>query len=450
MVGERSPFWGIRARYARCAAPSVSRVGTTWLLIVVALVGVAVGTAAGLAFGLGERDRRRSAAPAVTGLMGDDGAIPVLAALRSTVVVLDEDDEVLRASASAYTYNIVRDDSVQEAQVAAMVARVRASGVAEDADLAVARGRVAGAGQFYLHVRVAGIGRGRILILIEDRTAEKRLDDTRRDFVANISHELKTPVGAISLLAETIESNADDADFVRDFAGRMHKESDRLGLLVQEIIELSRLQEGDALASPEDVDIDAVVAESVDRVRVEAEAGGITVVSGGTKGLHVRGDAGLIATAVRNLLGNAIRYSDPRTRVSVGVSVDPQDADLVRIAVVDQGIGIAKEDQERVFERFYRVDKARSRATGGTGLGLSIVKHVAADHGGTVELWSTPGRGSTFTLVLPRLRTPEPQTAPGTGDREEAGDVVARTDGAPVAALAASPAQHRTVEGTTR
>lgn len=450
MVGERWPLWVIRARGARCARPSVSRVGTTWLLIVVALVGVAVGTAAGLAFGLGERDRRRSAVPAVTGLMGDDGAIPVLAALRSTVVVLDEDDEVLRASASAYTYNIVRDDSVKEAQVAAMVTRVRASGVAEDADLAVARGRVVGAGQFYLHVRVAGIGRGRVLILVEDRTAEKRLEDTRRDFVANISHELKTPVGAISLLAETIESNADDADFVRDFAGRMHKESDRLGVLVQEIIELSRLQEGDALASPEDVDIDSVVAESVDRVRVEAEAGGITVVSGGTKGLHVRGDSALIATAVRNLLGNAIRYSDPRTRVSVGVSVDPRDADLVRIAVVDQGIGIAKEDQERVFERFYRVDKARSRATGGTGLGLSIVKHVAADHGGTVELWSTPGRGSTFTLVLPRLRPPESQDATGTAAGGAGAPAPLRADGAPVGALAAPASHPSTVEGTTR
>ena len=122
----------------------------------------------------------------------------------------------------------------------------------------------------------------------------------------------------------------------------------------------------------------------------------------------------------------------------------------VMVRISDDGPGIAPEDLSRVFERFYRADSSRTRETGGTGLGLSIVKHVAADHGGTVELWSTPGRGSTFTLVLPRLRTPEPQTAPGTGDREEAGDVVARTDGAPVAALAASPAQHRTVEGTTR
>ena len=151
-----------------------------------------------------------------------------------------------------------------------------------------------------------------------------------------------------------------------------------------------------------------VVAEAVDRVRVEADGRQITLVAGGTKGLRVRGDAALITTAVRNLLDNAIRYSEPRTRVSVGVSLDAENPDIVRIAVVDQGIGIPKEEQERVFERFYRVDKARSRATGGTGLGLSIVKHVAADHGGTVELWSAPGRGSTFTLVLPRLGEGEP------------------------------------------
>ena len=332
----------------------------------------------------------------------------MLAALRSTVVVLDDDDEVLRASASAYTFNIVRDDAVIEPTVVAMVGRVRASGQAQDAAVTVARGRVPGAGQFHLQVRVAGIGQGRVLILIEDHTAARRVEAMRRDFVANVSHELKTPVGAIQLLAETVEAGADDPDFVRDYSGRMRKEARRLGVLVQEIIELTRLQEGDALAEPEVVDIDDVVAEAVDRVRVEADGRQITLVAGGTKGLRVRGDAALITTAVRNLLDNAIRYSEPRTRVSVGVSLDAEDPDIVRIAVVDQGIGIPKEEQERVFERFYRVDKARSRATGGTGLGLSIVKHVAADHGGTVELWSAPGRGSTFTLVLPRLGEGEP------------------------------------------
>ena len=449
------------------------------LLIVIAVVCLGLGAAGAFAFAPPSYDRGSNGITAGSTLE-DGGVVPVLAALRSTVVVLDDDDEVLRASSAAYTFNIVRDDEVCEPRVAEMVARVRAGGDPEDAELTVARGRVDGAGHFYLYVRVAAIGRGRILVLIDDRTAAKRLEDMRRDFVANVSHELKTPVGAIALLAETVEGAVDDPGLVRNYIGRIRKESARLGVLVEEIIELSRLQEGDALVEPDDVDLDAVVAEAIDRVRTEAESKEVALVSGGTPGLHVRGDAALITTAVRNLLDNAIRYSDPRTRVSVGLSVDgvegsaegaggaagaaraggaegsdgaaggaagasgpgvaageddadgargadgadddadgadsavgaasadPAGDELVRIAVVDQGIGIAKEAQERVFERFYRVDKGRSRATGGTGLGLSIVKHVAADHGGTVELWSVPGRGSTFTLVLPRLPEGEP------------------------------------------
>ena len=379
----------------------------TVLLVAAAAALVGLGVVIGVVLSRRERRAATSAAD-LAGLAGTDTTVPVLAALRSTVVVLDDDDEVLRASAAAYTFNIVRDDAVVEPTVAAMVNRVRASGQAQDAAVTVSRGRVPGAGQFHLQVRVAGIGQGRVLILIEDHTAARRVEAMRRDFVANVSHELKTPVGAIQLLAETVEAGADDPDFVRDYSGRMRKEARRLGVLVQEIIELTRLQEGDALAEPEVVDIDDVVAEAVDRVRVEADGRQITLVAGGTRGLQVRGDAALITTAVRNLLDNAIRYSEPRTRVSVGVSLDAEDPDIVRIAVVDQGIGISKEEQERVFERFYRVDKARSRATGGTGLGLSIVKHVAADHGGTVELWSAVGRGSTFTLVLPRLPEGEP------------------------------------------
>ena len=452
------------------------------LLIVIAVVCLGLGAAGAFAFAPPSYDRGSNGITAGSTLE-DGGVVPVLAALRSTVVVLDDDDEVLRASSAAYTFNIVRDDEVCEPRVAEMVARVRAGGDPEDAELTVARGRVDGAGHFYLYVRVAAIGRGRILVLIDDRTAAKRLEDMRRDFVANVSHELKTPVGAIALLAETVEGAVDDPGLVRNYIGRIRKESARLGVLVEEIIELSRLREGDALVEPDDVDLDAVVAEAIDRVRTEAESKEVTLVAGGTPGLHVRGDAALVTTAVRNLLDNAIRYSGPRTRVSVGLSVDEaggsgvagatdgtdradgadgtggtdradstDGADsggsqaaaaesagdqLVRIAVVDQGIGIAKEAQERVFERFYRVDKARSRATGGTGLGLSIVKHVAADHGGTVELWSTPGRGSTFTLVLPRLIPDQPDQASAGPEPEAAAAVASGAAGAAFAAIAA-------------
>lgn len=386
------------------------------------LITVIVALATGIALGLAVA--RTLGCPGdrpgtMGGLLSDDAVIPVLAALRSTVVVLDDDDEVLRASASAYTYNLVRDDAVCVPEVDEMVALVRQDGEPREREITVPRGRVAGSGHFFLHVRVASIGEGRLLVLIEDRSAAKRLEDMRRDLVANISHELKTPVGAIALLAETIEDSAGDAALVAGFASRMRTEATRLGVLVQDVIELSRVQDGDALVSPEDVDVDAVVAESVDRVRVEAQARSIAVVAGGTPGLMVRGDASLIVTAVRNLLDNAVRYSEPHTRVSVGVSLDPADSGLVRIAVVDQGIGIEPEDQGRVFERFFRVDRARSRATGGTGLGLAIVKHVAANHGGTIELWSAPGRGSTFTLVLPRLI---PDEGAGRLIRNEEGD----------------------------
>ncbi|MBW3068461.1 two-component sensor histidine kinase [Actinomyces sp. 594] len=407
--------------------------GTVWLIIAVAVAGVAAGAAAGLALGHATRDAHGDGIVAGSTLERD-GLIPILAALGSVVVLLDDDGEVLRASAAAYTYNIVHDDEVSEPQVAEMVERVRSTGKAAEAEITVARGRVVGAGNFHLQIRVAGIGRGRVLVLIEDRTAARRVEDMRRDFVVNASHELKTPVGAISLLAETVRENADDPALVADYAERMSRESRRLELLVGDIIELSRLQDGDALVEPEDVSVDEVVVDALDRVRVEADAKEVALVSGGVEDLHVLGDASLLVTAVSNLLDNAIRYSDPRTRVSVGLSVDTDDPELVRIAVVDQGIGIPKEAQERVFERFYRVDKARSRATGGTGLGLSIVKHVAADHGGTVELWSTPGRGSTFTLVLPRHRT----TAEVAGPAPEAVQAVARgAAGASFAAIAA-------------
>lgn len=349
------------------------------------------------------RGRERARAEQVAQVSAlDSTLLPLLTALPNIVVLLDEDDEVRRASQAAYNFAIVKDDAVVEPRVAAMVALVRSTGRVVEKELTVKRGPARDAGWFYLAVRVAALGGGRVLILVTDRTAERRVEAMRADFLANVSHELKTPVGAISLLAETLAANSQDAALVADYAGRVLKESRRLSVLVQEIIELSRLQNGDALADPVDAELDAVVAEALDQVRVEAAAREVELVRTGSPGLVVRGDHGLLVTAVRNLLDNAIRYSDPRTRVQVAVGTDPQDPSLLRLAVTDQGIGISETDRQRVFERFYRVDKARSRATGGTGLGLSIVKHVAADHGGSVELSSQPGRGSTFTLVLPQ------------------------------------------------
>lgn len=214
---------------------------------------------------------------------------------------------------------------------------------------------------------------------------------------------MKTPIGAISLLAETLHDNAEDPEAVRHFSERLSKEASRLGQLVQDIIELSRLQAGDALSTSDLVSIDDVVSESVDRMRIEAEDRGIRLVSGGVHGLTVYGDRKLLVTAVRNLLDNAVRYSHRNTQVSLGVSL--RDG-LVSLAVVDQGEGIVPEQRERIFERFYRGDQSRSRESGGSGLGLSIVKHVVADHGGRVTLWSAPGQGSTFTILLPEAAKP--------------------------------------------
>ena len=200
-----------------------------------------------------------------------------------------------------------------------------------------------------------------------------------------------------------MQSAADDPEAVRRFSARMQQEAARLSALVHEIIELSRLQVAGALSQPALVDVDAVLAEAVDRARTAAAAKGISLHPGGEAGLAVYGDHALLVTAVRNLLDNAVAYSPAGTQVGAGMR---RVGDMVEIAVVDQGIGIAPDDQERVFERFYRVDPARSRDTGGTGLGLSIVKHVAASHGGEVAVWSRPGKGSTFTLRVPAAHQP--------------------------------------------
>ena len=220
--------------------------------------------------------------------------------------------------------------------------------------------------------------------------------------MANVSHELKTPIGAIALLAEAVEEAADDPEAVRRFAGRMGVESARLIDLVTQIIELSRLQADDPLADPEEVDVDEVLADAVDRCRVDAEQHGVTLAVAGTQGTRVLGSSRQLGVAVGNLVENAVVYSGRGARVVVAAHVQSHsDDDYVEITVSDNGIGIAPHEVDRIFERFYRVDYARSRANGGTGLGLAIVKHIAATHGGDVSVWSQLGAGSTFTITIP-------------------------------------------------
>ena len=320
----------------------------------------------------------------------------LFAALPQSHIVLDADNTVIRASSITFAYNLVRNGQLRD-ELRELADVARREGEISDLELRLPR-RGQNVPDLRLWVRAAPLSGENALILFEDNTEKRRLEETRRDFIANVSHELKTPVGAIGLLAEAIRQVADEPENVRRFSGKLMIESERLADLVQEIIQLSRLQDSDVLADSDFVEVDHIVKEALDRVRVEAEDRGIKLFSGGQTGLRVYGDRSLLTTAVRNLLDNAVRYSRPHGQVSVGVTSDSGE---VHIAVVDAGEGIPAEARDRIFERFYRGDRARSRETGGSGLGLSIVKHVTADHGGRIKLWSQKGQGSTFTMILP-------------------------------------------------
>ena len=325
-------------------------------------------------------------------------SVEVIDALPVAVAVLDADDVAVVANASAFELGVVRGNRVLVAELRRLVRDTRRTGIAAEAELEPAAARLVRVPEA-VRVRVAPVGeRGHVVLLVEDLTESRRVEAVRKDFVANVSHELKTPVGAMSLLSEALLDASHDPEAVRRFAGRMQHEAGRLGRLVQELIDLSRLQGADPLPDQALVPVDQVVAEAVDRTRTAASAKGIEIVRGGERGLTVRGSESQLVTAVGNLIGNAVSYSPDRTRVAVAVR---RREGAVEISVPDQGIGIPEKDLERVFERFYRSDPARSRATGGTGLGLAIVKHVATNHGGEVSVWSVEGSGSTFTLRLP-------------------------------------------------
>jgi two-component system, OmpR family, sensor histidine kinase SenX3 len=331
------------------------------------------------------------------------GIASVLSVLSASAVVLDSEDRVLQASAPARAFGLVKSDRLVVQEMLALARQVRRDGEIREGEMEVSTNDVSGRTTSFA-VRAASLGAGvgdggLILLLIEDQTESRRVEEVRRDFVANTSHELKTPVGALALLAETVEDAADDPEAVRRFAGRMRQEASRLTNLVQDMITLSRIQAAEPVPDPVPVGLDAVVAEALDRCRMKASARGIELVATGSHGLFVLGDEDLLVTALRNLLENAVAYSPDKTRVTV--TTRRAGSEAAEISVADQGIGIPERDLERIFERFYRVDAARSRATGGTGLGLAIVKHVTAAHGGKVTVLSTEGAGSTFTLRLP-------------------------------------------------
>ena len=326
-----------------------------------------------------------------------DGVAAVIATMHNPAVVVDPSNTVVAASPQALTVGLVVRRRLVHEELLELVDRVRRSGEMGSEDLELPRGR---SGELigYLSFRAAQLGNRYVLLTADDLTESRRIDEVRRDFVANISHELKTPIGAIGLLSETLVAAADEPQHVRRFAAQLVSESERLAALTKDIIELSRLQSVDALENSEETSIDKVVQAAVDANEVVARARDIEIVRAKRSKLRVMGDPGLLQVAVSNLITNAVKYSPDHTRVGVGVR---SAKGFVEIAVTDQGVGIPEADLDRVFERFYRVDPARSRATGGTGLGLAIVKHVVGNHGGEVRVWSQPGKGSTFTIRLP-------------------------------------------------
>jgi two-component system sensor histidine kinase SenX3 len=329
------------------------------------------------------------------GLTVADLMAMVVQSSQDGIVVLNGFGDVVLHNPRAEELGVVRNNRVDDrARRAAELVRQTNEVVHVDLSPLEVKGRQAEA----VHAQVKVLTDGFTVVDASDESESVRLEATRRDFVANVSHELKTPVGALALLAEAVLDAVDDEEQVRRFSAKIMQEATRLGTLVTELIALSRLQGAEKLPELNAVEVDIVVSEALGRSKLAAESAGIEIATDEPSGLLVEGDRMLLVTALSNLLDNAVAYSPPGSPVSISRRLV---AGFVEIAVTDRGIGIAEDQQTRVFERFYRVDKARSRATGGTGLGLAIVKHVALNHGGDVKLWSLPGTGSTFTLRIP-------------------------------------------------
>lgn len=368
------------------------------MVIAIAVVGAAV---AGFAVGRGRygdnpEDQEPSAFPAL--------AAEVLELFGSVGILLGQGNQVIRMNNRAEPFGLVSSGLLVHAELVGITTRARQSGQVE-----VFEGTLrVGLQQEKIQVlaKASLVAEKYVVLVLEDRTRDLKLDRIRQDFIGNISHELKTPIGAISLLSEAI-SQADDKETIDRFAANLNNESRRLSQLVQDVIELSRLQSTEVLADAELVELAGVVADAIERNQFLAESKNVRILSEPGQGIKVFGNRDMLTMALRNLIENAILYSDNGSQVGVGCSVN---GDIAEIAVTDSGVGISSDNQERIFERFYRVDPSRSRETGGTGLGLSIVKHVAKIHRGEVKLFSQVGVGSTFTLRVPIAKDSDPVT----------------------------------------
>ncbi len=340
--------------------------------------------------------RRATANEAAIEQNSSDSALELLEVLSLTALVVRPNNQVIRATTGAIALGLVKNRELAQDELRALVLSACQTSGVETLETDVAIGL--GAEKALLHARAVQLSDSTVLMVVEDNTESKRLDDTRRDFIANISHELKTPIGAISLLSEALIDASDDPVAVQKFSKSLRKESKRLTSLIKDVVQLSRIQSAEVVANAEVVDLSTVVMEALDRNSYRAEARNVKITYDAPEGLEVIGDPEMLTVAVKNLIENAILYSEEGAPVGVGLR---QADDVAEIAVTDSGLGIPQEDQSRIFERFYRVDPSRSRSTGGTGLGLAIVKHVASTHNGEVKLFSKPGVGSTFTLRIP-------------------------------------------------
>ena len=366
-----------------------------WLVF---LLGLGIGSI--LVFGLASRFRQRATEKNEKVRSIADVSTELLEVLSSAAVVLDQSNLALRATQGSLAMGLLRNRTLHHEELVSLVNAARASSAIESIDVELETG-LRGT-TILVTARAISLGEGDVLLIVDDRTESSRLEETRRDFIANISHELKTPIGAISLLSEAINDAQDDPIALEKFTKSIRKEAKRLASLVTDVIQLSRYQSVDIGSNSELVNLAAVIEEAVERNSFRAEQKNITINSLTPEGIEVVGDQEMLIVALKNLIENAIIYSEENDAVGVGLKVDQ---DVAEISVTDNGVGLDAEEQNRIFERFYRVDPSRSRETGGTGLGLSIVKHVALSHNGEVLVFSKPGVGSTFTLRLPLADT---------------------------------------------
>ena len=372
---------------------SVKNVNNSLPIVLAALVGFLIGAAAVwiLCFQIWKVKMQK-----VIERQAQDTVADLLDVLATAGLLLDTSNQVIRSTTGAEVLGLLNGRNLAQAELLDLVLVARATEKPAEAEIELSSGMQSGT--TWVRARAAQLSDGNVLLTVADETESQRLEETRRDFVANISHELKTPIGAISLLSEALIDGSDDQELVKKFSTDLFKESKRLASLVQDIIQLSRLQSADMLKTAVPVDLAGVIVDAVERNQVIAERKGIKISWDAPAGTNVLGDSEMLSMAVKNLIENAILYSDEGSQVGVGLR---EDEGTAQISVTDAGVGIDPEHVDRIFERFYRADPSRSRSTGGTGLGLAIVKHVANNHRGDIQVFSKPGFGSTFTLLLP-------------------------------------------------